>query len=253
LSSHASAVRSRCYRALAPALLGLIVFIGAAASNAADFPAGIAPGLLGVNPPAPLIVPPPPAPPPAFEFASPLPGREIGSPFGLRRLPWEPTGRLHEGVDMAAPSGSAVHATCAGVVARTGSSASYGRFVEVTHADGFSSFYAHLGRVAKGIRSGTPVAEGDTVGAVGDTGHSTGAHLHFELRKDGQVLNPAMFIGRVFVKLADLPLKAARLIPRHVHEASVSSAPGWTLASDTVPRRHFTRGGRVHAVLAAAD
>jgi hypothetical protein len=251
LSSYA-AVRGRCYRALAPALVGACLFAGGVASSA------VLPEGLELPKPTPVIVAPPPAPvaapQPAFAFGSPLPGREVGSPFGLRRLPWEPTGRLHEGVDIAAPTGEAVHAIAPGVVTRTGDSASYGRFVEVRHEDGFVSFYAHLGGVAKGVRSGVPLTAGQKLGLVGNTGHSTGAHLHFELRKDGKLLNPAMFMGRVFATLTDLPLKAAALIPRVVHQASVSRSPGWTLASNTGAsntRRHGRGGHRVHAVMAA--
>ncbi|MDB5433612.1 MAG: peptidase [Caulobacter sp.] len=251
MSSFDTAVRGRCFRALAPALAGAVLFIGGVASSAA-VPANVSlPKPAAMHLPA-LKAPLAAAPQPAFAFASPLPGREIGSPFGLRRLPWEPTGRLHEGVDMAAPSGEAVHVICAGTVTRTGDSASYGRFVEVKHADGLVSFYAHLGRVAKGVRSGVQLAAGDKVGSVGDTGHSTGAHLHFEMRKDGRPLNPAMFINQVFATLADLPLKAAGIIPRHVRLAQVSRTPGWTMAANTTVS-HRGHRGRAHAVLAAAD
>ena len=85
-----------------------------------------------------------PPPPPAFRFDAPLPGRVINSPFGLRQLPWEENGRLHEGVDIAAPSGAAVKAAADGVVIRTGISSSYGRFVEIVHKGGLTSLYAHL-------------------------------------------------------------------------------------------------------------
>lgn len=247
MSSYNPAVRGRCFRALAPALVIACVFVGGVASSAV-LPAG-----LDLPKPVPVVVVPPPAPvsppAPAFIFGSPLPGREIGSPFGLRRLPWEPNGRLHEGVDIAAPSGEPVRVIAAGTVTRTGESGSYGRFVEVTHADGFVSFYAHMGAVAKGVRSGVALTAGQKLGLVGDTGHSTGAHLHFELHKDGKLLNPALFFNRVFATLADLPLKAAALIPRAVHQASVSRTPGWTLASNT--GRQVRVGRRAHAVLAA--
>ena len=229
------------------------MFVGGVASSAADLPDAFkgmtAPAPLLANVPDPAKVVPPAPPAPAFSFASPLPGREVGSPFGLRRLPWEPTGRLHEGVDIAAPSGETVHVTCAGTVTKAGTSPSYGHYVEVTHADGFTSFYAHLARVAKGVRPGLVMVEGQAVGTVGDSGHSTGAHLHFEMRQNGRLLNPEMFIGKVFATLAELPTAAARVIPRHVRLAQVSSRPGWTLAANTAPRR----GHRVHTVVAAAD
>lgn len=251
MSQSYTAVSRQCFRAFAPAAAALVMTIGGIAAASADLPEH-----LNLAHPAPAAAPAvPPAPPePAFVFESPVPGHDIGSPFGLRRLPWEPAGRMHAGVDIAAPSGVAVVATCDGTIVRTGTSASYGRFVEVAHKDGITSFYAHLGRAAKGLQSGMPVAAGDTVGYVGNTGHSTGAHLHFELRKDGRALNPAMFLGRTFATLADLPIKAAGLVSRTVRVAQVSGGTGWTKAARVTRVASKGRGkGRVRATLAAAD
>ncbi|CAN5396850.1 hypothetical protein BH10PSE4_BH10PSE4_33730 [soil metagenome] len=171
------------------------------------------------------VEPPPSPPPPAFVFDAPLPGRTIGSPFGLRQMPWEENGRLHEGVDIAAPAGAAVHVATDGVILRSGVSATYGRFVEVGHKDGFHSFYAHLGRDA-GLKRGAFVKRGTTVAYVGDSGRSTGSHLHFELRnKAGKPLNPALFMGKTFAEREDLPLKAAAKVGRKVRLAQVSRWP----------------------------
>jgi murein DD-endopeptidase MepM/ murein hydrolase activator NlpD len=143
------------------------------------------------------------------DFGFPLPGHAVNSRFGLRQLSFEPHARMHDGVDIAAPVGSQIHATAAGVVSRTGVSSSYGRFVEINHGDGVTSFYAHMSRTA-GLRPGARVAEGEVLGYVGSTGHSTGPHLHFEIRKDGEPLNPQMFMGRQFASLGDLPIGEAR-------------------------------------------
>ncbi len=168
----------------------------------------------------------PPAPlPPAFKFDAPLPGRVINSPFGLRQLPWEENGRLHEGVDIAAPSGAAVKVAADGVVVRTGISPSYGRFVEVLHRGGLSSMYAHLSAQAKGVKRGAFVHRGDVVAYVGNTGHSTGSHLHFEIRQGKKPLNPSFFLGQSFASAADLPLKAAAKISKKVRLATVSNWP----------------------------
>lgn len=214
------------------ALAGVVIAIPAAAN--ANLPA-LKPAIVAPEPPA----PPPPPPPPQFVFADPLPGREIGSPFGLRELPWEARGRLHEGVDIAAPSGEAVHATLPGVVARTGVSASYGRFVEVRHEGGLTSFYAHLKSAAAHLRRGRAVVADQVVGYVGDTGHSTGPHLHFEIRRHGAPLNPAMFIDHQFATAANLPLRKAAAVGRKVRIAQVSGAP----------RALRRTRGRVHAVI----
>ena len=180
--------------------------------------------------PAPTAAPvtqpaPPPPPPPAFVFDAPLPGRVINSPFGLRQMPWEENGRLHEGVDIAAPAGAPVHVVTDGVVMRSGVSGTYGRFVEVGHKDGFRTLYAHLGRDA-GLKRGAYVKRGATVAYVGSSGRSTGSHLHFELRnKAGKPLNPALFMGKTFAEKSDLPLTAAARVGRKVHLAQVSRWP----------------------------
>ena len=180
--------------------------------------------------PTPVVTPvtapePPPPPPPAFVFDAPLPGRVINSPFGLRQMPWEENGRLHEGVDIAAPAGAPVHVVTDGVVMRSGVSGTYGRFVEVGHKEGFRTLYAHLGRDA-GLKRGAYVRRGDTVAYVGSSGRSTGSHLHFELRNQaGKPLNPALFMGKTFAEKSDLPLKAAAKVGRKVRLAQVSRWP----------------------------
>lgn len=187
----------------------------------------------------------PPPPPPAFVFDDPLPGRGIDSPFGLRQMPWEEGGRLHEGVDIAAPAGAPVHVATDGIVMRSGVSSTYGRFVEVAHKDGFRTFYAHLGRDA-GFKRGAFVRRGVVVAYVGNSGRSTGSHLHFELRnKAGKPLNPALFMGKTFAQKDDLPLKAAAKVGRKVRLAQVSRWP------DSVKAKMAARG--VSPATATAD
>lgn len=173
---------------------------------------------------APATPQPAPPPPPAYAFDAPLPGREVASPFGLRQLPWEEGGRLHEGVDIAAPSGTAVKVAADGIVARTGTDPGYGRFVEVRHKDGFSTLYAHLGRNL-GMKKGVYVKRGTPIAVVGDSGRSTGSHLHFEISRKGRPLNPAHFLDKTFASADDLPLKAAARVPRKVRLAHVSRWP----------------------------
>ena len=93
---------------------------------------------------------PPPAP--VYAYIDPVAGYDVISPFGLRKLPWEEHGRLHAGVDVAAPAGYPVQATADGVVTRAGFDGGYGRFVEIRHAEGLTSLYAHLGKTAAHIR-----------------------------------------------------------------------------------------------------
>lgn len=167
----------------------------------------------------------PAPPPPAYRFDAPLPGRVVNSPFGLRQMPWEENGRLHEGVDIAAPGGAAVKVAADGVVKRTGVSPTYGRFVEVMHKGGLTTTYAHLAGPARGIKRGVYIRRGETVAFVGNSGRSTGSHLHFEIRKGDKPLNPSFFMGRSFAEADDLPLKAAGKVSRKVRVATVSNWP----------------------------
>jgi hypothetical protein len=147
-------------------------------------------------------------------------------PFGLRQLPWEENGRLHEGVDISADAGVPVVAAADGVVAAAGEGSGYGRYVAVRHAEGLTTFYAHLGAVAAGMKPGLAIRAGDTVGKVGLTGTTTGPHLHFEIRDaQDRPLNPAMFLGRAFAEKGDLPLDKAKRYSGRVRIAYVSNIP----------------------------
>lgn len=181
------------------------------------------------QPMVPAVAPPPVAArahiaQPQFVFAEPLAGFAVNSPFGMRKMPWEEGGRLHQGVDIAAPKGTAVRVTLAGTVRRSGVDGGYGRFVEIAHEGGLTSLYGHLGRDA-GLKTGAAVPAGTVVGYVGSTGRSTGAHLHFEIREDGRPLNPTAFMGQAFMTQADLPLTAAGRISRRVRIAQVAGWP----------------------------
>lgn len=171
--------------------------------------------------------PAPPAEPPVFiAFTTPAPGYPVISPFGLRQLPWEEGGRLHAGVDIAAPSGLPVLAAADGVVVRAGPDGGLGRVVEIKHAAGLSTIYGHLGKLLPWITPGVAVKAGTAVGAIGSTGASTGSHLHFEIRDEkGRPLNPELFLGRRFAEAADLPLRDAQRFGRRVRVAYVSNIP----------------------------
>lgn len=159
-------------------------------------------------------------------FEEPVPGHAVVSPFGLRQLPWEGNGRLHEGVDISADAGVAVRAAADGVVVAAGEKGGYGRYVAVRHAAGLTTFYAHLGRLRGGLKPGMEVLAGDEVGRVGSTGVSTGPHLHFEIRdRADRPLNPAMFLGRAFAEAGDLPLDKAKRYSGRVRMAQVSFIP----------------------------
>ncbi len=212
--------------------------VTAAYAAGADLsPALTAPKPQAAEPAVAAPVAPPAPPPPAFEYGEPVPGHSVNSPFGLRRMPWEKHGRLHEGVDIAAPVGMPVLAVADGVITRAGNSPSYGRFVEIKHAEGLVSFYAHLGRVDRHAKPGVAIQGGRPIGRIGSSGASTGPHVHFEMRQDDRPLNPVAFIGREFATAEELPLRTAARYSRRVRVAQVSFIPETKRALMEGPRQ----------------
>ena len=117
----------------------------------------------------------------------PVSGR-ISSTFGVRRHPLLGFLRMHKGLDIAAPYGTPVRAMMDGVVAAAGRAGGYGNLIKLGHGSAYQSMYGHLSRIA--VRPGERVARGEVIGYVGSTGLSTGPHLHFEVLKNGQAVNP---------------------------------------------------------------
>jgi murein DD-endopeptidase MepM/ murein hydrolase activator NlpD len=113
------------------------------------------------------------------------------SPYGLRLRGWTPD--LHEGVDIAAPSGTPVHAMKSGRVEHAGEWGGYGLSVLLSHGTNVRTLYAHLSRID--VRAGQSVRGGERIGAVGATGNATGAHLHFEVWRWGRAEDPVPLLG----------------------------------------------------------
>ena len=113
----------------------------------------------------------------------------ITSGFGVRADPLTHQASMHEGIDFVAPVGTAVRATAEGTVLRSARAGAYGEMVEIAHADGFVSRYAHLSR--RHVNEGDKVERGQLVGLLGNTGRSTGPHLHYEVIYQGQAMHPA--------------------------------------------------------------
>jgi murein DD-endopeptidase MepM/ murein hydrolase activator NlpD len=127
-----------------------------------------------------------------FFLASPLRfSPRVTSGFSRRRLhPVFRTYRAHLGVDYAAPTGTPVVAVASGVIVSAGWAGGGGRQVRIRHAGGLESYYQHLSAFARGIRAGTHVDQGQTIGRVGATGTATGPHLDYRLRKNGSFVDP---------------------------------------------------------------
>lgn len=124
----------------------------------------------------------------AEALAAPVMLDGLSSPFGARLDPLRRTVRRHAGVDVAGPRGTPVRAAGDGTVSRAGRAGSYGNMVEVDHGGGRLTRYAHLSVIA--VAAGTTIRQGEILGLMGSTGRSTGNHLHFEVRIDGEAADP---------------------------------------------------------------
>ena len=124
-------------------------------------------------------------------FFQPVPG-EFGSGFGNRVHPIFGTVRFHAGVDFSADMGDPIQAAASGTVTQAKYREGYGNTVMIDHGDGWSTLYAHLSSFAVSV--GAQVALGQTIGAIGSTGWSTGPHLHFEIRFEGVPQDPAKYL-----------------------------------------------------------
>jgi murein DD-endopeptidase MepM/ murein hydrolase activator NlpD len=109
----------------------------------------------------------------------------------MRRHPIAHAWRTHKGIDYAAQIGTRVRAVGDGIVEYAGPKGGYGNVVILRHHGQYSTVYAHLSRIAQGVKRGTRVAQNDTIGAVGQTGWATGPHLHYEFRVAGEARNPS--------------------------------------------------------------
>ena len=109
------------------------------------------------------------------------------SGFGMRRHPVSGGRRMHNGTDMAGARGTKIVATGDGVVTFAGRQSGYGNLVKIRHAQGFETYYAHLHRI--NVKSGQKVSRGQKIGGMGNTGGSTGVHLHYEIRIGGKPIN----------------------------------------------------------------
>jgi murein DD-endopeptidase MepM/ murein hydrolase activator NlpD len=123
---------------------------------------------------------------------SPVPSRGAAAPSAAaaRAIPLRGTLVMHQGIDYAAELGTAVHAAADGVVTGAAPNGGYGNWIEIEHEEKLSTLYGHLSSFAPGIVPGVRVQRGDLIGFVGDTGRSTGPHLHFELWSNGKPINP---------------------------------------------------------------
>ena len=121
---------------------------------------------------------------------TPIEGARVTSSFGRRRHPTLGYNKQHKGVDFGARAGTPIMAAGDGVVLRADRFGSFGNYVRIRHANGYETAYAHLQGFARGLEKGDRVEQGEVIGYVGSTGRSTGPHLHYEVHRAGDAVNP---------------------------------------------------------------
>jgi murein DD-endopeptidase MepM/ murein hydrolase activator NlpD len=126
---------------------------------------------------------------------------DMSSPFGMRMDPFNGRPAIHTGIDLRGEVGEPVHATAAGRVSLAGREGGYGNMVEIDHGNGLATRYGHLSEID--VKVGQMVRIGETIGHIGSTGRSTGPHLHYETRVNGEAVDPQKFL-RAGVRLGNV-------------------------------------------------
>ena len=168
----------------------------------------------------------------------PVPGR-ITSNYGLRMHPILGYSRMHRGLDFRAAHGTPIVAAADGRVSRAGWAGGYGRQVRLSHANGLATSYSHMSRIA--VSAGARVRRGQVIGYVGSTGLSTGPHLHYEMYRNGQTINPrsVRFTSRAQLsgsELASFRSRLRSLLATPVGAARTGQAAGPGPAPTTAQR-----------------
>ena len=155
---------------------------------------------------------------------TPVSGARLTSGFGMRRHPLLGYSKMHAGVDFGVPQGTPIRAAGSGVVEIAGRHGAYGIAVEIDHDNRYETLYAHMSKLAAGIRRGAKVNQGQIIGYVGSTGRSTGPHLHYEVHVDGRPVNPTRIKAAGGKQLAGKELAKFKQLQSRV-EAMMQQAP----------------------------
>lgn len=155
---------------------------------------------------------------------TPMDASRITSGFGMRRHPVLGYSKMHKGTDFGAPTGTPIYAAGDGVIQTAGWSGGYGNLVVIKHNNTYSTAYGHTSRFGPGIKPGVSVKQGQIIAYVGTTGRSTGPHLHYEVRVNGQQVNPISVKLPMVSKLAGADLKKFNDLKKQITTA-LSNAP----------------------------
>ena len=121
---------------------------------------------------------------------TPINGASLSSGYGMRKHPILGYDRLHQGVDFAAPTGTPIMAAGTGFIEKIGMNGGAGNYIKIKHVNGYKTAYGHMNKFAAGLKKGSKVTQGQTIGFVGSTGMSTGPHLHYEVIFNNKKINP---------------------------------------------------------------
>lgn len=174
---------------------------------------------------------------------SPVKFASITSRYGLRRHPVLKYVRAHKGVDYGAPRGTAVWAVGDGVVSWASRRGGYGRLVEIRHANGLSTRYAHLNAYGRGVRRGQRVRQKQVIGYVGASGLATGPHLHFEVLRRGRHTNPLTLVVPPAPPIPEDELAQFRSATAPLVAALAEPAPEPMLVNASPPTEADATGG----------
>jgi murein DD-endopeptidase MepM/ murein hydrolase activator NlpD len=155
---------------------------------------------------------------------TPISGARLTSGFGMRRHPLLGYSKMHTGTDFGAPHGTPIRASGSGTISLAGRHGAYGITVVVKHNEKYKSLYAHMSKLATGLRAGSKVNQGQIIGYVGSTGRSTGPHLHYEVRVNDRPVNPSKIKATGGKQLAGADLRRFRLQKQRI-QAMMEQAP----------------------------
>jgi murein DD-endopeptidase MepM/ murein hydrolase activator NlpD len=190
---------------------------------------------------------------------TPIDGARITSGFGFRRHPLLGFTRMHSGIDFGAPMGTPIGAAGGGVVVKVGWVNGYGNYVKLRHNGTYETAYGHMSRFAKGLSVGDRVEQGQTIGYVGSTGWSTGAHLHYEIHVNGKPVNPVgltiqseeqRLVGRELERFKARKAEIERLLAKAPNAKAVKDM---LVAEATIPNTGAAGGARNGGFAQAAD
>ncbi|MDR0552539.1 MAG: peptidoglycan DD-metalloendopeptidase family protein [Holosporales bacterium] len=167
-------------------------------------------------------------------LSRPLSLMKVNSGFGYRVHPTRRSYHMHTGVDLKAPVGTPVYASASGTVSSASYYAGYGKYIKLTHSGGVQTAYGHLSRIS--VRNGQNVKQGQVIGYSGSTGRTTGAHLHYEVLRNGKFINPLSFVKQNPERLSGIQLVKFNRLKKQVNLQVVGLTPTTTTTKGNLKR-----------------